>query len=140
DQIGARVGEPRDRLLDVRDLVGDVVHPGAALGEEATDGRVLGERLQQLDAASSDPERRGLDALVGNRRALLELSPEETFAGRQRRFEIVDRDTEMMDPAGLHPPDAIRRGRPGGRSRYVAEMIRGVPTVSAERDSAGTSR
>src|SRR5438876_12405350 len=54
DQIGARVGEARDRLLDVRDLVGDVVHPGAALGEKATDGRVLGERLQQLHATSSD--------------------------------------------------------------------------------------
>ena len=41
DQLGARRGEPGERGADVVDLVGDVVHPRPALGEEPPDRRVV---------------------------------------------------------------------------------------------------
>ena len=43
--------ELAERRADVLDLVGDVVHAGAALGEEPPDGRVVAERREELDAA-----------------------------------------------------------------------------------------
>ena len=54
DQLGPFRGELVEDGADVVDLVGDVMHPGAALGEEAADRRFLAGRRQQLDAAANE--------------------------------------------------------------------------------------
>ncbi|HEY2073739.1 MAG TPA: hypothetical protein VGG88_09210, partial [Gaiellaceae bacterium] len=48
DQLGAVPGELAEDDPDVLDLVRDVVHAGAALGQELADGRVRPERGEQL--------------------------------------------------------------------------------------------
>jgi hypothetical protein len=102
DELDSLLGKLADRRADVGNFVGDVVHPGPALAEELADRRLLPERGQQLDAAVTDPQRRGFDALVGNRLSVLEPSAEDAFVGRDRLIEIIDGDPEMVDPAGLH--------------------------------------
>src|SRR5437764_11900585 len=57
DQLGAGRLRPPQRGADVGDEVGDVVHPGAALGDELADRRVVGQRPQELDPAGADPYR-----------------------------------------------------------------------------------
>src|SRR4029079_7182081 len=51
DQLGFLVLEAGKGRSDVVDLVGDVVHARAALGEEAPDRRVVARRDEQLDPA-----------------------------------------------------------------------------------------
>ena len=106
DQVGARVGEFRERRPQVADLVGHVVHARAPLGEEAADGRVLAQGLEQLDTALSDPHRRRADALVVDGRAMLDLGPKKAFVRAQSRIEILDSNTQMMDPPRFHPREA----------------------------------
>ena len=80
--------------------------PGAARGEEPADGRVVAERREQLDPAAADEHRRRLDALVGHRRAVLELGAEQPRVRPERLVEILDGDAEMMDAARVHTRDA----------------------------------
>jgi hypothetical protein len=44
DELGARGGEVVERVGDALDLLGDVVHAGAAAGEEPANGRVVANR------------------------------------------------------------------------------------------------
>jgi hypothetical protein len=106
DQGGARVGKLGQRGTKVGHLVGDVMHPGATLGQEASNRGVVAERLQQLDPPAADPDRSRANALVVDRRAVLHLRPEQPLVGRQRLVEIADGDAEMVDPPRLHPREA----------------------------------
>ena len=106
DQLDSPLGELVDRRPDVGHLVGDVVHARTAFGQKLAHGCLFAERRQQLDPALADLQRSGLDALVGNGLAMLEASAEDLLVGRHRRVEVLDRDAEMMDPAGLHAGDA----------------------------------
>src|SRR5207244_3751868 len=102
DQLGAgrlEVGQGRAYVVD---LVGDVVHPRAALRDELADGRLGAERRAQLDAARAHAQRRGLDALVGHGVAVLQLRPEEALVCGDRLVEVGDRDAEMVNAARLH--------------------------------------
>ncbi len=108
DQICARAGELGQRRVEVVDLVGDVVHPRPSLREEAADRRVLSERLEQLDPALADADRRGVDTLRFNRRAMLDARAEQPLVGGESRVEVFDRNPEMVDPPRLHASDAIR--------------------------------
>ena len=107
DQLGARSGKLGDRGAEVVDLVRDVVHTRPALGEEPPHGGVLLERLEQLDAAVADAERRGAHALLLHGRLVFDVSAEEKFVRAQGAVEILDRDTDVMDPPRLHAGDAI---------------------------------
>ena len=111
DQLRAFLGEPRERSAEVPDLVGDVVHSGAALRDEPADWRVVAERAEQLDAAVADEQRGGFDALVGNRFAVLDTCIEEPLVRLDGVAEVLDRDAEVMDAAGLHHRDAIGAAR-----------------------------
>ena len=51
DQLGALRRELVERLADVGDLVGDVVHSRPALGEELPDGRLFAEPSTPATAA-----------------------------------------------------------------------------------------
>src|SRR2546423_3185062 len=104
DQLGPLVGKAGEGRAEVVDLVGHVVHAGATAGEELADGRVVAGRGEQLDATCADADRRGLDALVRDGLAVLELGPEEPRVGREGLVQIGDRDSEVVDPARRHRP------------------------------------
>ena len=106
DQVGAGAGKLGQRRAQVADLVRNVVHAGTALGKETANGRVLSERLEQLDAAVTDPQRRCPDALILHRSPVLDLGAEKALIGPERLVEIDDRNTEMMDPPRFHPREA----------------------------------
>jgi hypothetical protein len=108
DQIGAGVGELGKRRTEICDLVGDVVHARPALGEKAADRCVLVKGLEQLEASLADPERRRAYTLIVNGRLVLDVCAEESLVRCQRLVEIFDGDTDVVDPASVHPDaDAI---------------------------------
>jgi hypothetical protein len=106
DELGSGGGELGNGVADVLDLVGDVVHPRPALGEEPADSRVIARRGEQLDPGGADEERRGLDALVGHARPMLDPGGEEPLVRRDRLVEVADGDAEVMDAARGHAGDA----------------------------------
>ncbi len=108
DQIRTRGGEPVELRLDVVDLVGDVVHARAALGEKLADRRFVPERRKQFDAARADEHGRRLDPLVVDLRPVLELAAEETRVRVDSLVQVVDGDAEMVDAASAHGTDATR--------------------------------
>src|SRR5580765_1313735 len=108
DELGSVAPERLERGADVLDFERDVVHPRAARGEEATDGRVVLERRQQLDPSVADQDRGCLDPLVGHRRPVLQLGAEEPLVCSERLVEVFDRDAEMMNCARFHTRDASR--------------------------------
>jgi hypothetical protein len=69
-----------------------MVHPGPSLREEAADGRVLSNRLEELDAAVADADGSGPDPLAFHRGAVLDLCAEQLLVRRERRVEILDRN------------------------------------------------
>jgi len=119
DELGAGLGERAKRLFDVRALERDVMHTRAAAGEEAPHRRILARRRQELHARVADEERGRDDSLFGERVAMLHRRAEQPLVGRDRLFEVVNRDAEMMDAADPHAVDAIR-----GRRASVAERER----------------
>jgi hypothetical protein len=68
------------------------MHPRASLREEAADGSVLPEWLEQLDTALADSDRRRPDSLISYRRAVLDLRTEQPLVGHEGRIEVLDRD------------------------------------------------
>ena len=99
DQLGTRVREIDEGGADIADLVRNVVHPGAALREEAADGRVLAQGAQQLEAALADADGCRLDTLLVHARTMLEPRTEEALVGVERAVEILDGQTHVMDGA-----------------------------------------
>jgi hypothetical protein len=106
DQLGTGGRQVRQRRRDVVDLVGDVVHAGAALGQELADRRVVSERGEQLDPAFAETHRRRLDALIVDPLAMLEPAAEQALVRRDGRIEVLDCDADVMDRACLHRRDA----------------------------------
>ena len=105
DQLGSLLGERLDRRVHVVDLVGDVMHPGPALGEESPDRRVGAERREQLDPTLADAHGRGLDALLLDALTVLEPSAEEPLVRRYRDVEILDGDADMVNASCVHTGD-----------------------------------
>jgi len=94
-----------ERRAEIVGLERHVVHARAPLGEETADRRVLTGRREELDATRPDEHRRRLDALIGDRRAVLEPGLEEMLVRRDRLVEVAHRHAEVMDAA--HRSDAI---------------------------------
>jgi hypothetical protein len=110
DQLGAGIGQVRERGADVVHLVRDVMHPGAPLREKTTDRRVVAEGAQQLEPALSDPDRRGLDALLLDTRAVLEPGTEQALVRLESPVEVVDGEPDVMDGARrIHPTIVFER-------------------------------
>ena len=90
------------------------MHSCAARREEPADGRVAVEWRKQLEPSFADEHRGGLHALVGHRRAVLELGAEESCVRVERLVEIRDRDADVMNSARVHSgrcyPPAQERG------------------------------
>src|SRR4029077_12145443 len=97
DQLGAARGELRDRGSYVVDLIGDVMHARAALGEELPDRRIVAERGEELDPARTDADRRCFDPLFVDLRPVLETAPEEALVRPHRLVEVRNRDPDVVD-------------------------------------------
>jgi hypothetical protein len=115
DELGALPGEIRERGPHIVDFVGDVMHAGAVAREKTPDGRIVGERGDQLDAAVTDLHRRCLHALLLDTFPMLEPCTEQLLVRLHRLVEIRDGDADVVDSACLHPGDAT-----AGGSRRVA--------------------
>ena len=116
DQLRAFLAQLVERGADVVDLIRDVMHAGPPLGEEAADRRVVATRRDELEPAGAHEHRRGLDALVGHERTVLDLRAEETPVRIDRFVEVADGDAEMMNAARVHAAD----GTGAGSSRRAA--------------------
>ena len=114
DQVGARTDELGQRRAEIAHLVGDVVHPRAALRQKATNRRVFFQRFEELHPSRADTERRSPHALVIHGGGVLDLRAEETLVRDERRIEVLDRDTQMVDPPCGHAGDSIGRGAASG--------------------------
>ena len=90
-----------------------MVHPGAALRDEAPDGRVVAGRGEELDAIGADEHRGRLDSLVGERLPVLQRAAEDVDVRRERPVEVVDRDADVMDAERSHAADATSPPTPG---------------------------
>lgn len=126
DQLGAGAGEMLELRVDVGDLVGDVMHARAALGEEAADGSVLPERAEQLHAALSDADRGGLDTLLVDTRAVLERRPEEPLVRLERAVEVVHGDSDMVNRTWRFHASIVCEKIPGMRSSVLTLLLAGV--------------
>lgn len=102
DQLHALVREPLQLAAQVGDLVRDVVHARATLGDEPAHVRVGTEGAQELDAAPAHSDSGSLHALVGHRLTLLELGAEDAPVRVDRFVEVHDRHPQMMNPLRLH--------------------------------------
>lgn len=129
DELYALTGESGQRGTQVVHFVGHVVHSRPSLGEELAHRRIVAGRREQLDAAVTDQHGRCLDTLVGNRRAVLELSAEKSGIRVQSFVEVVDGDSEMMDAANVHASDANEGSEGSEELEAVAEWVRGIKTL-----------
>ena len=86
-----------EHLCDVRAAVGGVMEPRPPLGEKTPDRSVVAERLEQLDVGLADTQQRCLDALLGDRLAMLQRHPEALRIELDRRVQILDRDAEVVN-------------------------------------------
>src|SRR5437016_5481825 len=102
DQLDAPGREVPQLVAEVADLVGDVVHSRAAVGQELADRRLVTERGEQLDATRADPDRSRLDALLGDRLTPLELRAEQPAVRLESLVEVLDGDAEMVNPLVPH--------------------------------------
>lgn len=113
DQLDSLLGETLELPAEVADLVGDVMHSRPALREEPADVSILTERAEELDAALADADGGGLDALLGDRFALLELASEDAPVRLERLVQVVDGDPEVVNPVRLHRAEDASGGTPG---------------------------
>lgn len=127
DQLGAGIRQMREGGADVVDLVRDVVHPRAALREEAADRGVLAERAEQLEPALPDADGRGLDTLLLHPRALLEACAEQALVRVERAVEILDREAHVVHRVGrLHASIVFERLAPTMRASALALVLTAV--------------
>src|SRR5262245_43078859 len=123
DQVGARPGELIERLTQIPDLVGDVMHAGAALREEPADRSLLTERLEQLHAPLANRQRSRPHTLVRDRRAMLDLGAEEPLVCLERGVEILDGDSHMVNAPRPHeamlPSERRSVGGKGNHARHA---------------------
>ena len=85
---------------------------------------------------SAAHEHRGrLDALIGHRRAVLELGAEQPLVRPERLVEVSDRNAEVMDAARVHTRDANDAGlwAAGLFSQYAGEVR--CPSCATENEA-----
>lgn len=108
DQSCTCAGELAQNGLDIVGLESDVVHPRPAPRDEAADRSVLSCRLEELDPAVSDEQRRSLYSLDGERVSVLDPRTEQPLVRGDRFIEVPDRYTDVVDAAQIHAGDATR--------------------------------
>jgi hypothetical protein len=102
DELDSLLGKPFQLTLKIAHLECDVMHARPSAGEKLADRRLLAERREQLDATVANAQRRRFDTLLDNRVAMLNLGAEELPVRVHRIVEILDGDSEMVDPLRAH--------------------------------------
>ena len=102
DELDALLGEAFQLTSKIAHRVCDVMHAGTAGGEELADRRLLAKRGKELDAAVADAHRRRFDTLLGDRVAMFHFGAEQAPIRVERIVEILDGDSEMVDPLRVH--------------------------------------
>ena len=108
-EICTRARKLLERGWKIADFVRHVMHSRPPLRQEATDGGVVAERLEQLDAILTDADGRRADSLVLDRGAVLDLCAEQLLVSLQSLVEVGHGHAEMVNAARVHARDAIRR-------------------------------
>lgn len=98
DQLGALVRKLPQSSNQVLDLVGDVMHPGASFCKELSDECLVAERGEQLDTTLPEAQGRRFDALLLHDGPVLDVRPEQALVGSNGLVEVVDGNSEVMDP------------------------------------------
>jgi hypothetical protein len=138
DQLRAGLREMREGGGKVIYLVRDMVHSGSALREEPADWRVFVERAEKFEPAGADADRRGLDSLLLDARALLEPCAEQPLVCIEGAVQIIDRHTDVMHRArSLHPPIVFERLATTVRVSALALVL--TAALLAGCGSSGTS-
>jgi hypothetical protein len=118
DELCAGGGKPGELGRNVVDLDREVVHPRSAFRQEPADRRVGTARGQQLHAPLAEPHQHDVCALVVEPFAMLDLGAEEAPVDLDGAVEILDGDSDVVDPARRHAGD--RTGGPACQDRCVA--------------------
>ncbi len=116
DQADTAGSQALELALDIVDVVGDVMEPGALSGQEAAHGALVGERPQQLDVALTYIEQDPLDALFGHRLAVNHRQAERVTVKGERRLQVLDDNPDVID-APEHGDQDTRGLRKLGRAR-----------------------
>jgi len=84
--------------IDAVALKAYVVQSATAAREELANAAIGIDRLQQFDFTSARIQQRGLDALIRDGRAFLELQSERIAPELEPLFEVRHHHTDMMNP------------------------------------------
>jgi hypothetical protein len=136
DQLDAVEGEPLELGGDVVHLEGDMVHPRPAIGQELADGRLGAQRGEKLDPVAADAKRGGLDTLVGQPVAMLDGRAEQALVSGNGAVEILDRDSDVVDPRHESMLSAAKRERITAMRRALSLLFLAV--LLAGCGSSGT--
>src|SRR5919206_2938476 len=102
-------GQLLARRADVLDLVADVVDAALRIAlEEARNGRIGAERLQELDLGVGKLDEDGRHAMLGLRRGVRDLGAEETAIDLRRGLEIRHRDRDVIETADHSVSSGLR--------------------------------
>jgi hypothetical protein len=96
DQTRAGLPQPLQLGSDVGNLERNMVQTRATACKEAPDRRVGPERRQKLDPARAGMQGRGIDSLVLEASAMLELGTEQPPVRLDRGVEVGDCDPDVV--------------------------------------------
>ena len=96
DHLHTRLLQARQYGVDVRHLVGDVVHAGPLLGQEPAHGGVLGERRQQLHVVLTHVQKHRLDALLPYHLAVGHHQRQPVAVELERGLDLVHGDSDVV--------------------------------------------
>lgn len=96
DELEAPVGQIQERGIEIGDPEGDVVKAGTSLLEEPTDGRVGGQRLEQLELSVTSAHEDQLHALGLHALAAGTPGTGDGLEQRKRTVDGLDGDGDVV--------------------------------------------
>ena len=102
DELDLLLGQVAQSLFNRGDCVGDVMEAFAVPGQEATNGGVRAQWLQQLDVGGPDRDHGFLDSLFFDDRAVFGTYVVLPLVFGEGAVEIVDGDADMIDVDQSH--------------------------------------
>ena len=102
DQLRTGAREIAERRTDIVHAIRNVMHPGAALGEELADRRIWPGRREELDTALADEHGRRFNALIRQLVAMLQPTTEQLLVRVDRLVEVDDSKSEVVETARVH--------------------------------------
>jgi hypothetical protein len=97
NEFEAAAREIGENGFEVRDTIGDVVEAGAALGEDAGNGRIRRGRFEQFETAPGAADEHDVDALGWNRFERGTGGARNEFECWQRGAQRWNRDRDVVE-------------------------------------------